>query len=62
MSAVIILIMGFKAYLLIQIPIIIISHIAGLWLFYIQHQFDDVSWEGKMTGIIKMPLSQDVHF
>jgi len=45
MSAVIILIIGFKAYLLIQIPIIIISHIAGLWLFYIQHQFDDVTWE-----------------
>jgi len=39
------LLIGLKAYLLIQAPIIIISHCIGLWLFYIQHQFDDVSWE-----------------
>lgn len=38
-------IIGFKAFLLIQLPIILISHDIGLWLFYIQHQFDDVSWE-----------------
>jgi len=36
---------GFKAYLLIQLPVIIISHIIGIWLFYIQHQFEEVSWE-----------------
>ncbi len=36
---------GVKAFLLIQIPIIIIAHCAGLWLFYVQHQFDDVSWD-----------------
>ena len=39
------MLIGFKAYLLIQIPIIIVAHIAGLWLFYIQHQFDETSWE-----------------
>jgi omega-6 fatty acid desaturase (delta-12 desaturase) len=38
-------VIGLKAYLLIQVPIIIISHIIGIWLFYIQHQFDDVQWE-----------------
>ena len=36
---------GFKAYLLIQFPIIFIAHIFGIWLFYIQHQFEEVSWE-----------------
>jgi acyl-lipid omega-6 desaturase (Delta-12 desaturase) len=45
MSAVISLIIGIKAYLIIQIPIILLSHSIGIWLFYIQHQFDDVSWE-----------------
>ena len=45
MSAVISLIIGLKAYLIIQIPIILISHSIGIWLFYIQHQFDDVAWE-----------------
>jgi len=39
------LLIGLKAYLLIQLPIILISHSIGLWLFYVQHQFDDVSWE-----------------
>lgn len=45
MAAGISLIIGIKAYLLIQIPIILLSHSIGIWLFYIQHQFDDVSWE-----------------
>ena len=39
------LIMGLKAYLLIQLPILLISHSMGIWLFYIQHQYDDVEWE-----------------
>ena len=39
------LLIGIKAYLLIQLPIILIGHSMGLWLFYIQHQFDDVEWE-----------------
>lgn len=39
------LLIGIKAYLMIQLPVIIFSHIVGLWLFYIQHQFDDVLWE-----------------
>ncbi len=36
---------GIKAYLLIQIPVIYIAHVAGIWLFYVQHQFDDVYWD-----------------
>lgn len=39
------LLIGIKAYLLIQLPIILIGHSMGIWLFYIQHQFDEVSWE-----------------
>jgi acyl-lipid omega-6 desaturase (Delta-12 desaturase) len=45
MAASISLLIGIKAYLLIQLPVIIIAHVIGLWLFYIQHQFDGVSWE-----------------
>ena len=45
MAILISLVIGIKAYLLIQLPIILISHSMGLWLFYIQHQFDDVYWE-----------------
>ena len=35
---------GIKAYLMIQLPIIIIAGIAGVWLFYVQHQFEGVYW------------------
>lgn len=36
---------GWKAYLLIQIPITYISSVHGVWLFYVQHQYDSVKWE-----------------
>lgn len=36
---------GFKAYVLIQLPIIMIASSAGVWMFYVQHQFEGVYWE-----------------
>ncbi|MBK7090526.1 MAG: fatty acid desaturase [bacterium] len=36
---------GIKAYLLIQVPIILIGLSLGIWLFYVQHQFEGVYWE-----------------
>ena len=36
---------GIKAYLMIQIPVLFFASIAGVWLFYIQHQYEDVYWE-----------------
>src|SRR6266550_1663483 len=36
---------GIKAYLLIQLVIMMVAGSAGLWLFYVQHQFDGVYWE-----------------
>jgi omega-6 fatty acid desaturase (delta-12 desaturase) len=36
---------GFANFLLIQVPILLIATIAGVWLFYVQHQFEDVIWE-----------------
>ena len=36
---------GPKAYLLIQLPVISIAAVAGVWLFYVQHQFEGVYWE-----------------
>lgn len=35
---------GIKAYLLIQMPIMLIGGAGGVWLFYIQHQFDPSYW------------------
>ena len=35
---------GLKAYLMIQIPVLYIASVHGVWLFYVQHQFEDVLW------------------
>ena len=39
-----ILLMGWRAFLLIQIPVIYFATVAGVWLFYVQHQFERVIW------------------
>ena len=36
---------GPLTYLLIQLPIIAMAASLGVWLFYVQHQYDDVYWE-----------------
>jgi omega-6 fatty acid desaturase (delta-12 desaturase) len=36
---------GLKAFILIQLPIIVIGGGVGVWMFYVQHQFDGVYWE-----------------
>lgn len=35
---------GFKNYLLIQVPVMSIAGTFGIWLFFIQHQFEDAYW------------------
>ena len=35
---------GLWTYLSIQLPILVIGGAAGLWLFYVQHQFEGVYW------------------
>lgn len=36
---------GWKAYLLVQLPILILGSSTGIWLFYVQHQFEGVYWK-----------------
>ena len=35
---------GLKTYLFIQLPTILVASTFGLWLFYVQHQFEDAYW------------------
>lgn len=35
---------GFKTYILIQIPVSFVAGLSGLWLFYVQHNFEGVYW------------------
>jgi omega-6 fatty acid desaturase (delta-12 desaturase) len=36
---------GWRDYLLIQGPTAMLAGSAGIWLFYVQHQFEDTYWE-----------------
>jgi omega-6 fatty acid desaturase (delta-12 desaturase) len=36
---------GLDKYILIQLPIIWIGGAAGVWMFYVQHQFEGMVWE-----------------
>jgi omega-6 fatty acid desaturase (delta-12 desaturase) len=40
-------IFGLKAYLLIQLTVMMVAGSVGLWLFYVQHQFEGVYWQRR---------------
>jgi omega-6 fatty acid desaturase (delta-12 desaturase) len=40
---------GFWTYVVIQLPIILIGGAAGIWLFYVQHQYEGVYWAREET-------------
>ena len=39
--------MGWRDYLLVQVPTVMLGGAAGIWLFFVQHQFEDVYWESS---------------
>ena len=36
---------GWRDYLLLQMPTVLLAGSAGVWLFYVQHQFEDTYWQ-----------------
>ena len=36
---------GFKRLLLVQVPVGMLASSLGVWLFYVQHQFEDTYWD-----------------
>jgi omega-6 fatty acid desaturase (delta-12 desaturase) len=36
---------GIVAYLCLHLTVVLVSGSVGIWLFYVQHQFEDVYWE-----------------
>jgi omega-6 fatty acid desaturase (delta-12 desaturase) len=39
------LLVGWREYLLVQGSIMLLAGAAGVWLFYVQHQFEDTHWQ-----------------
>ena len=48
-AAVTIWAIGFGPFLLVQVPVMLISASLGVWLFYVQHQFEATSWAGNKS-------------
>jgi omega-6 fatty acid desaturase (delta-12 desaturase) len=40
-----VLLFGWQAVLAVQLPTAMLAGAAGVWMFYVQHQFEDVYWE-----------------
>ena len=45
LAAALSLVIGLKAYLIIQITVMWMAGVAGIFMFYLQHQFEDSYWE-----------------
>jgi acyl-lipid omega-6 desaturase (Delta-12 desaturase) len=35
---------GLRTFLLVELPLVLIAGAVGVWLFYVQHQFEDTYW------------------
>jgi acyl-lipid omega-6 desaturase (Delta-12 desaturase) len=54
---------GLKTFLVIQMPIVALAASAGVWLFYIQHQFEDTFWaDGRSWNIHEAALRGSSHY
>lgn len=38
---------GWQAFLMVQFPVLFVSGMLGIWLFYVQHQFEDSYFENE---------------
>ncbi|RUS47026.1 fatty acid desaturase [Cohnella sp. AR92] len=45
--AVLIWLVGWQAFLLVQVPVFWMSGVMGIWLFYVQHQFEESYFENE---------------
>jgi omega-6 fatty acid desaturase (delta-12 desaturase) len=37
---------GIEPFLLVHLPIVLLASSIGVWLFYVQHQFEETHWDG----------------
>jgi len=44
-SAIVIYLTSWTTFLIIQIPIVVLAASIGVWMFYVQHQFDETHWD-----------------
>ena len=54
---------GFGPFLLVHVPIVLLGAAIGVWLFYVQHQFDRTHWErGESWNVHDAALQGSSHY
>lgn len=54
---------GVKPFLLVHLPITLLASSIGVWLFYVQHQFEDTFWaEGPAWSVHEAALHGSSHY
>ena len=48
-AGVLIWFIGLQAFLLVHLPIMLLAASLGVWLFYVQHQFEQTSWDDNTS-------------
>jgi omega-6 fatty acid desaturase (delta-12 desaturase) len=43
------LLIGWQTFLIVQAPVLLLGGAVGIWLFYVQHQFEDAYWDTAPT-------------
>jgi omega-6 fatty acid desaturase (delta-12 desaturase) len=43
---------GLVPFLLVQLPIVVMAASIGVWLFYVQHQFEETSWDREQDWTV----------
>jgi omega-6 fatty acid desaturase (delta-12 desaturase) len=41
--------LGWEGFLIVQLPALLVTGSVGIWLFYVQHQFEDTYWQSNET-------------
>lgn len=55
--------LGWKVLLLVGLPVVMIAGAAGVWLFYVQHTFEETYWQNEGTwNVYKAALFGSSHF
>ena len=61
--SVMIWLVGLVPFLLVQLPITVLASSIGVWLFYVQHQFEETTWsEGSAWDLSEAALHGSSHY
>jgi omega-6 fatty acid desaturase (delta-12 desaturase) len=56
-------VVGIGPFLLVHLPITLLAASIGVWLFYVQHQFEETAWEdGRTWNLHEMALHGSSHY